>query len=384
MTGTQRPQLLDSTLREGEQTPGVLFTVEDKLAIARALDGFGVDYLEVGHPAVSRDVARAARAVCAEGLEAETLVHARADRRDIDAAIECDADWVGIFYSVRSEALEQRFRRDLDQVVAQVVDAVEHAKAHGLRVRYTPEDTVRSPWTNVRVAAQAAVAAGADRISIADTTGCMTPTRMADIVRRMASVVDVPLHAHCHNDLGLAVANSLAAIEAGAQVVDVTVNALGERTGIADLAQVATALRVAYGVQAWDLAGLPDLSQLVAERSGFRVPEQAPIVGRNAFRHNAGLHVAAVFHDPGHYESIPAELVGRTRHVVVDRFAGLATLRYKCRELGIEADEERLQRILRHIKDHEMNDVPDEAFRALAEPLAQATPLVPRPAPPQH
>jgi isopropylmalate/homocitrate/citramalate synthase len=214
------------------------------------------------------------------------------------------------------------------------------------------------------------VDAGADRLSIADTTGCMTPERMSTTVTRLRDVVDVPLHVHCHNDLGLAAANSLAAWQAGAAVIDVTIGGLGERTGIADAAQVATALRVAHGVDGgWDLAALPDLSRLVAERSGVPVHPQAPIVGANAFCHNAGLHVAAVFHDPSHYESIPAALVGRTRSVCVDRFAGLATLRYKARELGLDPDDDALAAALARIKDDERNALDDDAVRALFSPL---------------
>jgi 2-isopropylmalate synthase len=361
-----RPQILDSTLREGEQTPGVRYRAEDKLAIARELDAFGADYIEVGHPAVSDEVFAAARQLGRAGLSAQTMAHARAVREDIDKARACDVQWVGIFYSVRDEALRQRFRRDLAQVVAQVEDAVSYAKAHGLKVRYTPEDTVRSPWSNVRRVALAAVAAGADRISIADTTGCMTPTRMAAQVERLAAVVDVPLHAHCHNDLGLAVANSLAAIEAGALVVDATVNGIGERAGITDLASLATALRVAHGIDApWRLDRLPHLSQMVAQATRLPVAKQAPVVGEYAFRHNAGLHVAAVFHDPGHYESIPAELVGRARSVTVNRFAGLVTLQYKCRELGVTVEDGALQRVLRRIKAEELGDVGDAQLLAM-------------------
>lgn len=371
-----RPQLLDSTLREGEQTPGVRYLLEDKVAIARELDAFGVDYLEVGHPAVSEDVFRACQAITREGLRVPTMAHARAIREDVDRARQCDVEWVGIFYSVRNEALQQRFRRDLDTVIATVEDVVGYAKEHGLKVRYTPEDTVRSPWTNVRKVAQAAVAAGADRISIADTTGCMTPSGIASFVERLKAVVDVPLHVHCHNDLGLAAANSLAALEAGALVADVTVNGIGERAGITDLAQLATTLRLAHGHDGFDLSRLPLLSETVAQATGLPVGWQAPIVGRYAFRHNAGLHVAAVFHDPSHYESIPAELVGRSRSITVGRFAGLVTLQYKCRELGLTADDFTLQRVLRRIKEMEVGDLPDVALVGLLREEGAGVPQV--------
>lgn len=371
-----RFELLDSTLREGEQTPGVRYRLEDKVAIARELDAFGVDYLEVGHPAVSDDVFRASKAVASAGLATQTMAHARAIREDIDRARQCDVDWVGIFYSVRNEALQQRFRRDLDQVIATVTDVVGYAKEHGLKVRYTPEDTVRSPWDNVRRVAQAAVAAGADRISIADTTGCMTPSSMAAFVQRLKAVVDCPLHVHCHNDLGLANANSLAALEAGAQVADVCCNGIGERAGITDLAQLATTLRLAHGQDTYDLALLPKLSEMTSRATGLPLGWQSPIVGRYAFRHNAGLHVAAVFHDPSHYESIPAEMVGRTRSITVGRFAGLVTLQYKCRELGIAADEATLQRALRRIKELEVGDMPDADLVALLREEGAGIPQV--------
>jgi 2-isopropylmalate synthase len=374
-----RPEILDSTLREGEQTPGVRFSVDEKVHIARLLDEFGVDFIEAGHPLVSAEIRQGVQAVVREGLHAEVLAHARAVPEDIDAARACDADWVGIFFSVRDKRLEEQFRKNLDQAVDTVQRAVSYAKAHGLRVRYTPEDTVRSPWENVTRVARAAVEAGADRISVADTTGCMTPTRMADFVSRLRMAVRVPLNVHCHNDLGMAVANSLAAVEAGAALVDVTVNGLGERTGIAPLSETTVALRLNYGTEApWRLEMLPQIAETVAEYSGIPIHAQAPIVGANAFRHNAGLHVAAVFADPDHYESIPARLVGRTRSVALDRFAGLPTLQYKCRELGLAATDEELERVLGRIKADERNLVPDDEFRRMLDAARRPLPLLAR------
>lgn len=368
-----RPEILDSTLREGEQTPGVHFSVDQKVEIARKLDEFGVDFIEAGHPMVSPEVRRGVAAVARAGLSAQVLAHARAVLEDIDAARACDADWVGIFFSVRNQALEQRFRKNLDEAVEAVQRAVSYAKQHGLRVRYTPEDTVRSPWENVRRISLAAVEAGADRISVADTTGCMTPTRMADFVARLRLAVGVPLNVHCHNDLGMAVANSLAAVEAGASLVDVCVNGLGERTGIAPLAETTVALRLNYGAEApWRLEMLPELSRRVAQYSGLPVPAQAPIVGAHAFRHNAGLHVAAVFVNPDFYESIPARLVGRTRSVALDRFAGLPTLEYKCRELALDATPTQLERVLARIKEEERRWVSDDEFRRMLDEAREA------------
>ncbi|HVL49476.1 MAG TPA: homocitrate synthase [Candidatus Thermoplasmatota archaeon] len=361
-------KLLDSTLREGEQTPGVSFTLDEKLEIARRLDAFGIDYIEAGHPAVSPEIAHAVREVARLGLSAEIVAHSRAMRSDIDQVLKTDADWVGIFFSVADKRLEAHFRKNVDEAEKLITDCIRYAKSHGLKVRYTPEDTVRSnPDTVLRIA-RAAEAAGADRIGVADTTGYMNPfaTRdfVANLVKGLAGSARVGIH--CHNDLGMAVANSLAAVEGGASVIDVCVNGLGERTGIAPLAETAVALRLQRNEGAhWKLEELPGLSELVARHSGLRVPEQAPIVGANAFTHNAGLHVAAVLLDPRHYESIPVDLVGRRRRFVVDKMAGKPTIRYRLEELGLSATDDVVDAILQFVKLRHVNDASDEDLRRL-------------------
>jgi 2-isopropylmalate synthase len=365
-----RVELLDSTLREGEQTPGVDFTVEQKLEIARAVDAFGVEHIEAGHPAVSEDVFRAVREVARLGLDAEIVAHSRAMRADIDLARQADVDWVGIFFSVADKRLEAQFRMDSEQAASLIHDCVAYAKAHGLKVRYTPEDTVRSDLTKVLRASNAALEAGADRISVADTTGYMTPSRMFRFITdlRAGLPAGTQVGVHCHNDLGMAVANSLAAVEAGASVVDVTVNGLGERTGIAPLAETAVALRLRGGADnPWKLATLPALSRLVEQHSEIPVWKQAPIVGANAFTHNAGLHVAAVLHDPSHYESVPADLVGRTRRLVVDKMAGRPTVRYRLEALGLPADDVTVDAVLAYVKRRGINDASDEELTRIHE-----------------
>ena len=368
------PELLDTTLREGEQTRGVQFTQEQKLHIAQLLDAFGIDFLEVGHPAAAPTVARDARAITRLGLRARTLAHARAIDADIDAAAASDADWVGIFFSVSDQAMESRFRKDLDACVALVTRAVERAKAHGLGVRYTPEDTVRSDFAKVARVARAAVEAGADRIAIADTTGHMTPDAMGDFVRRLGAEVPVPLNVHCHDDLGLATANVLAAMRNGARLADVCVNGLGERAGIANLAEVATLLTV-KGLApqgTWRLEMLPGIAEYVSRASGMPLSPTAPIVGRNAFSHNAGLHVAAVLVDPNFYESIPAHLVGRERYIVVDRLSGRAAVRHRLEAAGVAPTDEEVGVVLDVVKQESMNDVSDEDLRRLHATVRRA------------
>lgn len=364
------PLILDTTLREGEQTPGVVFSLEDKLHIARLVDRFGVDVIEAGHPAVSDAVRRGVHAIAHEGLNASVLAHSRALPADIDLARACDVEWVGLFFSVRDAALEQRFRRDVDAAERLVVDAVQYAVDHGLKVRYTPEDTVRSNFQTVVRIANAAVDAGANRISIADTTGAMTPTRMAAFVTALRQSVPAPLNVHCHDDLGLAVANSLAAWESGATLVDTCVNGLGERCGITDLASLTGTLETVYGHNRWDLTLLPELCDFVAQASGIPIHAQAPLVGEHAFSHNAGLHVAAVLMDPSHYENIPAARLGRQRTLVLDRFAGLATIRHRLERIGLTATDDVVRAVRDRLKAEEARLVDDEGLRRIHEAVA--------------
>jgi 2-isopropylmalate synthase len=211
----------------------------------------------------------------------------------------------------------------------------------------------------------------------------MTPSRMHGFVSALREAVPgrTAIGVHCHNDLGMAVANSFAAVEAGAEVVDVTVNGLGERTGIAPLAEMAVALRLRAGMEArWRLDALPGLSAMVEEMSGIPTWRQAPIVGANAFTHNAGLHVAAVLLSPEHYESVPAEMVGRTRRLVVDKMAGRPTVKYRLEALRLDASDEMVDLVLAYVKRRGVNDASDDDLRRIHEDIATMRDLV-RPAP---
>lgn len=359
-------EILDSTLREGEQTPGVSFSLSQKLEIAKLLDEFGVNVIEAGHPVVSDDIFNGVKAIANEGLNASVLAHCRAINSDIDKAIDCGVDWIGIFYCITDKSLEQRFRTSVEGAIDVITKVVEYAKSHGLKVRYTPEDTVRSNFETVIRVSKAAIDAGADRICIADTAGIMTPSGMRDFVTRMRMRLNVKLNVHCHNDLGMAVANSLTAIEAGATLVDVTINGLGERTGIASLAELCTALKLIHKSEAmWKMDLIPEMSRLVEEYSGIKIWPQAPIVGRNAFRHNAGLHVAAVLLDPNHYESIPAEMVGRQRDVVLGKMSSKQTIMFKLDQLNLRLENGKVNELLQYIKSNGYKDISDEEFRRL-------------------
>ncbi len=347
-------EILDSTLREGEQTPGVTFSVDEKLRIASMLDDFGVDHIEAGHPAVSPDIRRALKAIAGQGFRAKVLAHSRALRSDIDMALDCDVEWIGLFISVLDGRLKEHFRKDLRQVCDIVHDAVSYAKAHGLKVRYTPEDTLRSNFESVVAVSKAALDAGADRISVADTVGAALPSKIGPFVKDLKARTGAEINVHCHNDLGLALANSLAAMENGAVCIDSCVNGLGERAGITDLAELTVALKVHYGIDnGWKLEMLPELSEEVERCSGMKVASNAPIVGSNAFSHNAGRHVSAALKRPSFYEVIPAETVGRKRRFELDKFTGRDLVDSILEQHTISLDDPQKDHLMDMIKSRE-------------------------------
>ncbi len=349
-------EILDSTLREGEQSPEVSFTPEQRLELAIAIDELGVEFIEAGHPAVSEDVFKGIKSVASQGLNAKILAHSRARREDIDLVLRTDASWIGIFFCVSNRCLSKRFHITLEEAVARVVDSIDYAKSHGLKVRFTPEDTTRTEWENLEKVIQAAVQAGVDRISVADTTGVAHPWSFYSLVSRLREF-GVPLHVHCHNDMGLALANAIMGIEAGAILVDATVNGIGERTGIVDLAQITTIANYHYGKN-YNLEMLPLLSKKLQEITGLRIEKNRPIVGDFAFVHKAGLHVAAVIRDPYFYEFLPPEFFGRNREIFVDKYAGRASLEHYLHRVGIR-NEKVVEKLLRRIKSSNMAYTPE-------------------------
>ena len=351
-------QVLDSTLREGEQTPGVYFDPHIKLAVARALDKVGVQYIEAGHPAVSPDIRDAVRQLAAGGLNAMVGAHSRSLKKDVDAALDCGARFLGVFYCVSDERLNGVFRTNLATAIDQITQVISYAKQRdpALIVRYTPEDTVRSQFANVVDAAAAAVESGADIISVADTTGYMVPGtdhNMYDYVRRLkAGLEDRGLRpqiaVHCHNDRGMALANALDAYRAGADIIDAAVLGLGERAGIVDLAQLLVVLHADFGEDRWNLKELMNVYQLVSEHAGVPVPVNFPVTGHNAFTHCAGVHTHAATINPTHYESLNPDLLGRSRKFSLDHMSGMASVRYALRE--IEEPEELAPMVLEAVK----------------------------------
>jgi 2-isopropylmalate synthase len=354
-------QILDSTLREGEQTPGVYFDGHIKLAISELLDDIGIDIIEAGHPMVTPEIFEAVKQIANHDYKAKIGAHSRSLEGDIDLALECGVDFLGIFYCVSDERLNHVFNKDLTTAIDQITRVIDYAKSQkpDLIIRYTPEDTVRSGIKNVSDAAIAAVQAGADVISVADTTGFMIPAtehNMYDYICRLREVFDQQnlspkIAVHCHNDRGLALINALDGIRAGAEIVDVSVLGLGERAGIVDMAQLLSAVYTTYNEHSrWNLQKLTELYSLVSKYAGVPIPAHFPLIGKNAFTHCAGVHTHAALKNPTHYQSIDPQTVGRKMDVSLDHMSGISSAEWAVEQLGIELDKELLERVLEIIK----------------------------------
>lgn len=355
------PLILDSTLREGEQTPGVCFPLHVKTAIATLLETLGVDIIEAGHPMVSPSTRQGVVEVASRVRSARVAAHARTSEQDIEAALSCGVGMVGIFYCVSDERLQHHdttLPRAIDQICAIIRRCRELAP--DIWIRYTPEDTVRSPWENVLQAASAAAEAGADIISVADTTGSMIPDGKRSMERYVARLAEKlqncrrppRIAVHCHNDRGLALANALDGWRGGAAIIDASVMGLGERCGIVDLASLIAVLHCDFALtDRWQPSRLPELYQLVSRFARLPIPVNAPVTGANAFTHCAGVHTQAALKNPAHYESLPPAVFGRKRQVALDHMSGLSSLRYALDEIKTNIDDPKmLQELLRDVK----------------------------------
>lgn len=335
-----RPRLVDTTLRDGEQAPGVVFCQADKVAIARALVDAGIPELEVGIAASGAKARADTRAVAGEVGEERVVTWARGRADDLDAAALCGV--AAVHLSFPASPLHQAvWGVGPDELLENVDRLVRRARGMFDRVYVGAQDASRASADSLVRFAAAAFEAGACRLRLADTTGILIPGSVARQISELrAAVPEIELEFHGHNDLGLATANALAALDAGAQAVSVTVNGLGERAGNAALEEVAMALRVACGIDCGVLPrALPSLSRLVARASARKVPAQKPIVGANAFRHESGLHCAGLLRDARSYEPFPPGLVGRKRSAfVLGAHTGGAAVQHILSLNGIRVD----------------------------------------------
>ena len=343
----------DSTLREGEQTPGVVFSIEDKLKIARKLDELGVQQIESGFPAASEKQRKCIEALVNMNLDARLSAFARAKHEDIDVVADTGVGGVVVSFSVSHYHRKHKFHgMSQQEYLDRLVDSISYADSYGLFVIYSAEDTTRENDLGfLKKAFRAAEEAGTDRARIVDTLGCISPSGMTYLVRELKKVIDIPIEIHCHNDLGLALANSMAAVEAGASAVSSSVNGLGERAGIAATEEVIPALHILFGMSRFKMSQLTMLTELVEDATQIRVPPHKPITGRNATAHGSGIHQHGVFMNPATYEFYPPELVGQRRKVYIDELCGRHGIMYIAEnELGMNISESLAEKVLSKIK----------------------------------
>lgn len=344
-------RIFDTTLRDGEQTPGVALSAEEKIDIARALDELGVDTIEAGFPIISKKEGKAVREISGSGLNAEICALARCNQKDIDSALSCDVGCVHVFIATSDTHLKYKLKMSRDEVLERAKFAVEYAKDHGVLVEFSAEDATRTDMGFLKEVHRAVQSVGADRVNVPDTVGVVAPDTMRFLISELKGVTDVPISVHCHNDMGLAVANSLAGIEGGAEQIHVTVNGIGERAGNAALEEIVVCLMALYGIKTnVDTRKIYDISKLISRTTGVLVQPNKAIVGANAFAHESGIHVHGLIARSSTYEAISPELVGKERSIVVGKHSGTHSIKGKLDEYGLEVEGSQLQRIAKEVK----------------------------------
>lgn len=344
-------EICDVTLRDGEQTPGTAFTLEEKKNIAAELDKTGIEVIEAGFPVVSRAERKAVREVAHMGLDAQICCLARSIIPDVDAAIDCDVDMVSIFIATSDIHLKYKYHKTCEQATQCAYDALEYAKDHGLIVRFAAEDATRTDINTLKRIYKEAEARHADYVSIADTVGILNPSTTYYLISEIKKEVKTDIGIHCHNDLGMATANTIAAAEAGAKQLHTTVNSLGERSGNASLEELLMSLLVLYDIDKYNTLGLMKLSKMVVEYSGVNVAKNKPVVGELAFAHESGIHVAAILEEPSTYELFSPEMVGTKRSLIIGKHTGTKALKGVVQTMGHDLDHDQLCKLLDKVKD---------------------------------
>ncbi|QXD31995.1 homocitrate synthase/isopropylmalate synthase family protein [Candidatus Pelagisphaera phototrophica] len=349
----EKVEIHDATLRDGEQTPGLVFSVEEKVAIAKKLDEVGIDRIEAGMPAVSPQDFEAIKQISALGLKAKIYTFARAMTADIDKAVECGADGVIIEVPIGYPKLKYQFNWTWEDVLKKSADVINYAKTKGLHAVFFPYDTTRAredDLTNLLTGIMNE--SEPDSIGVVDTMGCATPEAIKYLVRKVADLTNLPVEIHTHNDFGTGVATELAAVTVGASCVHSCVGGLGERTGNAALEELILCLELLYGYDTkYELAKLPELGELLANITGIPYALNKPILGERNFTRESGIGVNLVVEKPLAMFGTHPALTGRTGDIVLGKKSGKASITYKLDELGIEGvSDEQITELLAEVK----------------------------------
>jgi isopropylmalate/homocitrate/citramalate synthase len=353
-------RILDSTLREGEQHPGVSFSIKQRIQIAWMLDSFGVDQIEIS-PIVSPDHHEATKIIMKQGLKADIVAHVRAIKTDVDMALDCDTNWVATYMGISDIHLLAKLRISREEAKQRALEVVDYIKSHGLKSRFTMEDASRTDPEFLLEMCQEMNQRGIERISIPDTVGIMRPRGMYNLVKMVHDNIDsskTALDVHCHNDVGLALSNALSGCDGGADQIHTTIDGLGERTGIPTLAETAVALNLIYkSNNSFRLHLLKDLSRTISEYTRIPIHESKPLVGDSAYKHKAGTHLAAILRNPSAYEIIEPKQVGNRRKIVFGELSGKNGSAYLLSLLGLDPNKENSESLAKGLKELRMGDI---------------------------
>lgn len=346
-----RVYIVDTTLRDGEQTAGVVFSNEEKIRIAKYLDQIGVDQIEAGIPVMGGFEKDCIREIVNMGLKSSIMAWNRAVIADIKESIECGVDAVAISISTSDIHIKYKLQTTREDVLCRMIDAVKFAKDQGLYVSVNAEDASRSDMAYLVEFALAAKSAGADRLRFCDTVGILNPLTTFRYIRTLHDAVGLDIEMHTHNDFGMAGANALAGIYAGANYVGVTVNGLGERAGNACLQETIMGMKYLMNIGIkYDTTLFREVAQFVADASGRALPVSKPIVGSNIFAHESGIHGDGVIKNPLTYEVFRPEEVGLARQIILGKHSGSASVKSKFREYGIEVSDGDAHELLNRVR----------------------------------
>ncbi|MDA8187514.1 MAG: homocitrate synthase [Dehalococcoidales bacterium] len=330
----------DTTLRDGEQTAGVVFANAEKIQIAKMLGEVGVHQIEVGIPAMGGDEKEAIKSIVKLNLPTSILAWNRAVTSDIDASLDCGVDTIAVSISASDIHIQTKLQRDRQWVLDSIKESVDYAKRHNLYVSVNAEDASRADPEFMIQFATAAKESGADRIRYCDTLGILDPFETYSRIKALIDAVNIDVEMHTHNDLGMATANALAGIRAGAKYVNVTVNGLGERAGNAALEEVVMALKYIEGIDVGiDTSRFRELSEYVARASGRPLPTWKPVVGSNLFVYESEGRASGALQSPTSYEIYPPDEVGLARKFIIGKHSGVKSVRNKLRQYGLRYDD---------------------------------------------
>ena len=343
--------IYDSTLRDGEQMPGICFSPEQKLAIAKKLDEIGLPEIEAGFPAVSKTELKSVKTIANAGLNAKILALSRLLKEDIDAVISSDADIILLFIASSPLHLKYKLHCSEQKIKEKVINSIDYVKDHGIIPSFSTEDSTRTPLKFLEELVLLADETGAKRIGFTDTVGCATPSAIQYLFSHMRKLVSTPFSAHMHNDFGLGLINAITALASGASHVCATINGWGERAGNVPLEQLVMALKILYKKEIGiDTTKLWEVSEMVSKFTGLPIPKNHPLIGNNAFTHESGIHVAAILENPRTYEAISPHLVGKKRNFVLGKHTGKRIIKQLLEDNGIVANEKLIGSIVTKVK----------------------------------